>query len=78
MYLKKIWLKRIWTQIKYQEDKIKLNNESAKKFIEEAQDIHARKYKINPWAWEIEEKAKKISSSKERKAVKKVIYVWHT
>ena len=66
------------TEIKYQEDKIKSNNESAKKLIEEAQTFMQENTKLTHELEKLKKRQKKISSSKERKAVKKVIYVWHT
>ena len=54
-------------EIKYQEDKIKLNNETAKKLIEEAQTFMAENTKLNHELDKLKKRQKKIKQlGKER------------
>ena len=59
------------TEIKYQEDKIKLNNESAKKLIEEAQTFMQENTKLTHELEKLKKRQKKSQAARKGKRSKK-------
>ena len=59
------------TEIKYQEDKIKLNNESAKKLIEEAQTFMQENTKLNHELEKLKKRQKESQAARKGKRSKK-------